>query len=587
MMRRYRTVIFSALLLATIAFVAHRWADLLQRSVRAYTPPPVPMTTTPGERLPGLTDRVVMVVVSGVGYRETVVQDMPVWQGLMDTGASAPVQVRPPAYWPSVWATLLSGAGNDLNQAPLLPPDTENAVALKVDNILIAAQEAGLRIAVAASADRAPLFTSIAADAVHIAHGDERVRDAQTVEAALGLIAERQYPLIIIHLGLPEVVGRQSGTASTAYRAALRQVDSYVRQIVRQMNLADSVLLLTSDGALLPDGRPAGGQSTPPTLPWVMVGQGVVTGKYSPIQLEDIAPTLAVLLGTRWPVMAEGLPLFDMLRLGGERLAHNWLLLATHKVAWGQAYLQALRRSSLPEVLQQDLSIAATSLQRGNYAGAVAAAQLVSNEVAAIATKAANTRIEAERWPRAFILAIGILAPSVFLWMRRPARFALSFIAALVTAAVLYAAYGLSGQNFSFDLLADASGYLAMPLMRDVLIGLVGGSLIVLAGFLSIPPVRWQTTMTVAYDYVLLTCYILALPVWVAYWHHGAWMTWYLPDPAMLALQTLALRHLAVLATVSLPVPWLLGLIIWFRERRRVQAIGRAQGWDPIAYLRR
>jgi hypothetical protein len=113
------------------------------------------------------------------------------------------------------------------------------------------------------------------------------------------------------------------------------------------------------------------------------------------------------------------------------------------------------------------------------------------------------------------------------------------------------------------------------------------GSVIVLFGFLSVPPPRWQVALTVTGDYTLFVCYIAALPALVAYWQHGAWITWYLPDPLMLALQTLALHHLVVLGIASLPLPWLLGLVMWFRERRRAQASGRARGWDPIAYLRR
>lgn len=586
-MRRYRTAIFSTLLLAAVVLTAHRWADMLQRSVRVYTSPLTGASVAPGERLPGLTQRVVMVIVSGVGYRETVVQDMPVWQSLADVGAVAAVQVRPPAYWPSVWATLLSGAGNEHNRAPLLFSDSDTAPSLRIDNILIAAQEAGLRIAAAVSADRAPLLASVALDAIHVAQGDEGARDMQTVEAALGLIAEPQYHLVVVHLGLPEAIGKRYGISGPAYRAALRQVDSYVRQIVRQMNLSESVLLLTSDSALLSDGKPAGGQSSPPTLPLVLVGQGIVTGKYSAIRLEDVAPTLAALLGTRLPVMTEGYPLFDMMRLEGEKLAHSWLLLATQKTAWVQAYLEALRRSPSPETLQQDLSIASIALRRGNYAGAVAAAQLVGQEVTAVATKARNSRIEAERWPRAFVLAIGIFAPLVLLWIRRPARFALNFVAALVTVAILYALYGLNGQNFSFDLLANLTDYLGTPLVRDVLIGLVGGSLIILFGLLAIPPTRWQIALAITYNYALFLCYIVGLLVLVAYWQHGAWMTWYLPDPLMLTLQTLALHQLVTLGAASLPLPWLLGLIIWFRERRRVQASGRMREWDPIAYLRR
>jgi len=462
-----------------------------------------------------------------------------------------------------------------------------NTSVLKTDNILAAAKEADLRIAVAASGNRASTFVSAVLDATYFTQSGQGEADAQVVEAALGFIAEQSYHLIIVHLGLPDSVGQQHGTTGQAYRAALRQVDSYVRQIVRQMILAESVLVLTSDSSLLSDGRPAGGLSDPPTLPLVMVGQGIVAGEYSPVRLSDIAPTLSALLGIRLPVMSGGRPLLDMMELQGDALTRCWLLLARQKVSLAEAYIRILQYSPARELLQQDLHTATQSFRRSNNPGAIAAAQLVADEATSFIASAKNARIRAERWPRLLVFALGAVVPLLFFSIRRPTRLALILFAAIATMAVLYALYGLGGQDFSFNILSGVSDYFSMPLVRDALIGLMVGGLAILLGFLSNPPSRWQTVVTTTCDYALLVCYLASLPALVAYWQHGAWVTWYLPDPFMLAWQALSLRHMTFLAVASLPLPWLLGAIIWLNERRKVQISGRARAWDPIANLRR
>ena len=119
-MKRNRYVILAPLILIAIAFGAYRWAHTLQRSVAEYTSPLAGSPVHPGEPLPPLTQRVVIIVVSGISYEAAMQADMPIFHTLRRAGASAPMVSRPPTYWQSARTTLMTGVWPDLNNAAVI-----------------------------------------------------------------------------------------------------------------------------------------------------------------------------------------------------------------------------------------------------------------------------------------------------------------------------------------------------------------------------------------------------------------------------------------------------------------------------------
>ena len=587
-MRKHRNLILSPLILLAIAFGAYRWADTLQRSVLAYRSPLAGVAIQPGEPLESHTRRVVLVIVSGLSYEETVVQDMPLWQSLAAIGAAAATIVQPPAYWPSVWTTLLTGAGPELSDASLLEPAMSGVRSVTLDSLLAAARDAGLQTAVAASSDRAPLFPATAPDAAFFAHEGGVTGDAQVVEAALGFIADQRFNLVIVHLNQPAETGRAEGAGGQAYRGALRQIDSHLRQIIRQMDLSESVLVLISDGALLGDGRAAGGEDNPPNLPIVLVGQRVIVGTYSPVQLVDVAPTIVALLGTRLPSAVQGKPLFDMLQITEGTLASDRLRLAAHSVSLGEAYATAVGRPGLSQVIHQDLATAVQLRQSGNQAGAAEAARLAADETAAEIASARSGRVASERRPRLVPMALGLVMPLLWFWARRPPHFWLAAASALLAWAVFYGLYRLEGNILAFRDMSSVYAGFGVPLVRNAAIGLMIGILPLFVGLVAEDQRRWLISVSVVYDYGLLAGYLSLIPVLFAYWQHGAWISWYLPGLALLVLHGLALREMAAAAALSTIAPWLVGAVVWGVGRRGARvASQRGQSWDPIAHLRR
>ena len=589
-MRNLRSSILTALLLIGIALGATRWADALQQSIVAYTSPLVGAALRPGEALTPATRRVAVVIISGLGYQAELELAMPNYDALRAAGASAQMLSRPPVSRAAIWTALLTGVWPDLNNAPLLPAGEAAAnprsPAISLDHVLAAARAAGMRTALAGSAEWEALLPAGRLDASYFSPGEDALADGLVAQAALGYIADPQYRLILVHFSQLDAAGRVGGTAGTAYANAARQVDSYLRQITRQLDLSESVLMVTSDVALLADGQRAGGDAVPPALPFIMAGQNVISGSFDPVEQVDLAPTLAVLLGTRLPGTSQGSPLFDMLHFDPAARVVNQLQLAAQQVAVTNTYLAAIGQTEAQQLSYSDLAMAHQSFVDGNQAGALQLAKLATEEARAELAAAQAARRTTEQLPRLALSGLALLVPMALFWVRRLARAPLAGVAASAAVVGFYALYLLSGHPFSFSAL-DALGGLGGWLAAYALLAVAAGGCLVLAGLLYGTPRRWWAAVSAGYDYGLLTAYLSAVPILFAYWQHGSRLSWYLPNLTWVFWQRMALGQLAAAAVAALAWPWLLGLVTWGVDRRRARARPRSRGWDPIAHLRR
>ena len=379
-MRRYGGVVLSLLILAAVAAGAYRWVEALQRSAFTYQSPLSVVPVPPGERMPPVTRRVVVVIISGLNYATAYSPDMPNLGMLLEAGAAAPMLSRPPTYPSPAWTTLLTSVWPDLNNAAILEAGATDLRPLVLDHLFAAAHDAGLRTAIAGLRGWERLLPAGAIDASFYTSGQDAVADGQVAQAALGFMADPQYNLILVHFSQVSAAGRADGAASTAYTGAARQVDGYLRQFMRLTNPSESVLIVTSDHGMLGDGRLGGGEAGLTRLPFVMIGQAVVPGDYSPVGQIDLAPTVTALLGARLPAAAQGRPLYEMLRLDEETRTGGQLQLAAQKVSLGDAYLLAIGRDRLSQATHQDLFSAQQTAINGNRPGARQLADLVTTE---------------------------------------------------------------------------------------------------------------------------------------------------------------------------------------------------------------
>lgn len=566
---RYRGVVFNLVILCCLAVGAYIWATALQQSWLAYRSPLLEVSVPLGEHLPAQTRRVVLVVVSGISYQGFRASEMPTWKALQDSAAFAMVQTRSPSNWPAAWTTLLTGAWPELNGAALLTEnDRQESVPAGLDHIIAAARDAGLHVAVAGSVAWSQILPADQGVTTLYAVGGDAIADGQIAQAALEFIADAQYQLILVQFDQLRTVGQTHGTTSLAYAAAARQIDSHVRQITRQMDLAREVLIVTSDMALLPNRRPAGTDISPPALAFTMAGENVVAGAFDPIQQIDLAPSIALLLGTRLPACSYGRPLFDMLRLDVEEMVVAHLRLAAQRVALGDAYLRAIGREGLGTTVHQDMEAARRAFDRGNKAGALQMAQLVTEESQTETSAAIAARVAAERWPRLAVMLAGIGLPIIMFWVRRLKRALLLIGAASLAVTSWYALYWLTGNDLSLTW-QHMPWSLIGQLLWQVGAGLaVGGSLVTISLlYRETGRRRWRLAVVVGYDYGLVVAYICALPVLVIYWLQGGFLDWYVPALRLAIWQGVALTQIFVAAGLSASLPWLMGLVVWAVDR--------------------
>jgi len=586
MMKKYMSILLSLLILAAVAVGAYRAADALQYSLFTYQSPLLALQVDPGEQVPSQTQRVVVVVVSGLGRTAARSLDMPNLEALLDAGASAPMTSQPPTLPLAAWTTLLTGAWPELNNAPILKAKMADQRPITFDHLFAAAHDAGLRTAIAGYQGWKPLLVADTVDASAFAAQDDAIGDAQVAQAALEFIADVQYDLIWIHFSQMDRAGRAEGTGSAAYARAAQQVDNHLRQIMRSVDTSRSVLIITSDYGLTEDGRLGGNEPELTNLPFAMIGQNIIPGVYSPMYQIDVAPTAAALLGIRLPTIAQGRPLYEMVRLNEDALTLGQLQLAKQKVALGDAYLRIMGENGLGEAVHQDLESAQQTFLDGNQAGALELATLISGEVVAEMASVKAIDVASERVPRLVVTAVGLCLALLFFWARRGPRTLVSIIAGGVTVAIYYVLYRLGGYTFSLSAVDTIDTFVA-TLFRYAVVGTMGGGLVLLIGLLYQDERRWPAAITAGYDYGLYAVFLALLPALVGFWQQGATIRWYLPDLKFTLLQFVALVQVTIVAIVAIPWPWIIAPVVWGVGRWRAYSEERAQAWDPMARLRR
>ncbi|MEJ2559694.1 MAG: alkaline phosphatase family protein [Anaerolineae bacterium] len=584
-MPKYARIFLSLLILAAAAIGAYRGADALQQSVTTYRSPLSMVRIPLGEPMPAQTQRVVVVVIGGLGYAAARSLDMPNMEALLEAGASAPMISRPPTYSSPAWTTMVTGVWPELNNAPILKTDAPDLSPIALDQLFAAAHDAGLRTAIAGPEEWRQLLPTGTPDASFYSPQEDAIADSQVAQAAFTFIGDSRYNLILVHFNQVNAAGRASGVDSPAYANAAWQVDNYLRQITRLLGLSESVLIVTSDHGLMEDGRWGGGESDLTQLPFVMIGQHILPGDYSPVRQIDLAPTAATLLGTRLPAAAQGRPLYEMMQLDAETLTRGQLQLATQKVALGDAYLMYMGKDGLSQATHQDLVGAQQTLLKGNHAGALQLAKLVAEEATVEMKSATADRIDGERLWRLGGIGVGLLLSLLFFWGWRGPNSLANVIGAGTAVTIYYGLYRLRGYTFSLSAVGDSDLFVT-TLVRYAAIGLVGGGLLVLAWLLYQDERRWLVALIAGYDYGLLATFLSALPALVGYWQHGATVRWYLPDLVLTLLHFTALIQMGVAALLALLLPWFVALVAWVVGRWRAHSEARAQAWDPIARLR-
>ncbi len=142
--RRYGGLLIRVTLMMVIIWGSNLWMVRIRDSILHYRSvlqgqPSLGKSSSP------LVQQVVLVVVGGLRYDASL--KMPYLNALRENGVEAPCRGYFPSHSQTAWTTLISGAGPEINDAPLLDVAYEEIDFLTVDDLFTEAKRAHLTTA--------------------------------------------------------------------------------------------------------------------------------------------------------------------------------------------------------------------------------------------------------------------------------------------------------------------------------------------------------------------------------------------------------------------------------------------------------
>ena len=518
-------LILSILICLGASAGAYWWASSLMDSVYAYHSPLKNNPPPPGSPVGNpLTTRVIFVLIDGLRL-DTALQTevMPNLAELRQQGAWATMHSQPPSYSQAGYTTLLTGSWPDINDGPALNLDYDDIFTFTQDDVISAAHRAGLCTAVSAFNWFERLIPPASVYAAYYTSGEDHYADLEVLEAAFPWIASGEYHFILIHLDQLDYAGHyEGGPIDPRWNEAATRIDQMLAQIVALMDLAQDTLLITSDHGHIDRGGHGGHEPITLIEPFLLVGAGIQPGLYNDVNMVDVAPTLAALLGTNLPASSQGRVLTKMLTLQPEQI--NFI---------GEA-----------EVNQQKLLVEAYLTAIGSQTAIHPNAENVA-AYQAILDSARSDRLNSERLPRAF-LAIGLaFIPAIILYTRRDRQLLWLIVGAILFLGLFNLRYLILG-NWTYSLSSVPSAdELILFTSSSAFIALLVSWLVIslrLGSFRRPPLEAAQLTSNL----LLVTIYLLALPVLWSFTLNSATITWTLPDFSSMFIAFISLIQILV-----------------------------------------
>jgi hypothetical protein len=301
-----------------VGTVAIVWAVNLMDSLYAYRSPLRAQPPAVQEPL-GLAVSQRMVIVLVDGLRDDTSQDadlMPYLQTLRGMGAWATMHSRPPSYSQPGYSTLLVGAWPDINDGPPLNLDYEKIPYFTQDNLFTAVRRAGGRTSIAANNAFEKLIPLPDVSESFYTEECNRAGDEKIFPQALEWVKTGGQSLILVHFCQVDDAGDTlGGPKSTAWSDAATRVDEMIRQLSVKMDFTKDTLMIVSDHGQIDAGGHGGPEAINLLEPFILVGAGVWPGYFGNMQMVDVAPTAAVMLGVSLPASTQGRVLTWMLTL--------------------------------------------------------------------------------------------------------------------------------------------------------------------------------------------------------------------------------------------------------------------------------
>ncbi len=500
---------FGILTCFLIAGIGGWWAMRLTDSLYGFRSPLQSNPPAPGLPLgEPLAERVVFVLIDAL--RADTAYDpgvMPFLNELRRQGASALMHSRAPSYSAPGYGVLLTGAWPELSDGPVFNPDAEDFWVLSQDNIFSAARRNGLQTAISAYFWFERMLPAEAVTYSFYTEGEDEVADQEVIAAALPWLESGEAQLVLIHIDQVDHAGHLYGADSPEWAAAARRADDHLRAIAASLDFERDVLFVCSDHGQIDQGGHGGHEPVVLREPFVLAGAKVKPGDYGVVQMVDVAPTLAFLLGANIPASSQGRARTEMLQVPVDRLKQQAEAVVAQQAALTRAYTTAIGRPAEP-VSSDD---------------PVAAAQQVM-------AAARSARLRAERPGRSLLAAFFVVAPLAILLWRRPAwKSGLPIAVGVMLYLIVFNLLFVFASHYGYSLTTIPG--LQEMIMAYLWMGAVSLAAAALAVFgINGSFRRLSQTPALLLALVLGIEYVLWLPIWFNFALYGPLVTWALPD---------------------------------------------------------
>jgi hypothetical protein len=404
-----------------------------------------------------IAEQVVIVVVDGL--RVDASQRMPTLNRMRVLGADRVALVGQPSLSKPGWTIIGTGAWPE--QSSITSNFTEKAIAL--DTLFLAAQRKSLTTALVGIDWWHQLYPrgvdydrTGSPPALLYADTDQRslLRGDQAVTSSALEVLKLKPNLMIIHLLGPDIAAHHWGGVSEQYMEVVQNADNQLACILAALDLNTAALFVTADHGHLSRGGHGGEEPVVLRVPLVSVGKGIRTGTYAIASLADIAPTVAVLLGTSIPAHNQGNILLDQLDATDALKATRAVDLAQQLVVRYEAMLQIV--SETPKVNHKLLNRAADALQAGDYAAARDLSEQSNAAVRAQWKAAQNHLLSRDRMNRLPLALLMLIPAALYLvvWKRARWTWQAPMISAIEYFVIWYGLYfGVYRHTYSFSVL--------------------------------------------------------------------------------------------------------------------------------------
>jgi hypothetical protein len=546
-MSRARWILLSVIVLALIAYGSYLWTNALLDSMSTYRSPLRNSPPGPGAPLgQPLALRVVLVVVDAL--REDTSRNssvMPFLNQLRGQGAWAVMHSQPPSYSEPGWTTIATGAWPEINDSPPINLDYDQIWPWTQDSIFAAAKRAGLKTAVSGYDWWERFIKPEWRDAGFFTHGEDNAADQDVMQAARPWLASGGYQLVLIHLDQVDYAGHhEGGPRDPRWNAAAARADALLEQIAGALDFKRDTLIVLSDHGQIDRGGHGGQDPITLVEPFVMVGAGVRPGQYPDMQMVDVAPTIAVLLGTNIPASTEGKPLVETLNVDSARQTLIHTAWSAQQAALASAYESAI---GMPPQSRESAQAAIDAARESR----ASREQLTRLVIAAV------------------VVFVALLGGAGLLARKRP-RDDERLVAAAILQVVFYnLIYAIIAGNVYSMSTVPTSGATAfvIEIAEYTLIATIPAWLI--AMLITGAFKRGATDSAQAtFAFGFVTICFLYLPVLWGFAINGAQVTWHLPDPLTIFLHFTNLIQAMLVAVLCIVLAGVAALLGWRLKAR-------------------